>query len=345
MNRTALALWLALAFQLIFCPRATPADAKPEPYKVTNTLKVGGGGGWDYATLDDSGALLFLTRSTHTIVVETASGKTIADLGPSRRSHGVALVPEVGRGFITDGGAGTVIIFDLKTYAVLGTVAAAADADGVIYDPSCKRLLISCGDAGALVPLAPDVDPKMGKADAAIALGGKPEFLAADGNGKVYVNIVDKNVVAVVDLPARKVIARWPTAPGTGPVGLSMDAKSGRLFVGCRNGKMIVLNTKDGGVVADLPIGSGVDGTAFRDGVALASCGDGTLTVVRKTSPEKFAVVQTVATAVGAKTMAVDRRTGTIYLLTADLEPAANARARRAPVPGTFKVVIVSAPK
>jgi DNA-binding beta-propeller fold protein YncE len=277
------------------------------------------------------------------MVIDTASGKTVADFSKTKRSHGVALAPEAGRGFVTDGGAGDVVVFDLKTYAVLGTVAAADDADGIIYDPSSKRVLVSCGDAGALVSIAPDVDPKTGKADAAIPLGGKPEFLAASGDGTVYVNLVDKNEVAVVDLKAQKVTARWSTAPGTGPTGLAIDRKGGRLFVGCRNKKLIVLDTKDGGkMLADLPIGSGVDASGFHDGVAFASCGDGTLTVARETSPQKFEVVQTVNTAPGAKTMAVDHRTGTVYLPTADMQAAANPNGRRTPVAGSFKVVVVT---
>jgi len=343
MKRTPLIVAMTISLALLFGSQSSiGADAKGEIYKVTNTLKIGGDGGWDYATLDDSGSLIFLTRSTHTIVVDTASGKTVADLSMTKRSHGVALVPEAGRGFITDGGAGTVVIFDLKTYAVLGTIAAANDADGVIYDPSSKRVLVSCGDANALVTFAPDVDPKNGKADATIALGGKPEFLAADGNGKVYVDLVDKNEVAVVDLQMQKVVARWASGAGTGPTGLAIDVKAGRLFVGCKNRKMIVLNTKDGSVLADLPIGAGVDATAFRDGTALASCGDGTLTVIRETSADKLEVVQTVATAPGAKTLAVDRKTGTIYLPTAEMQAAATPNGRRTPVAGTFKVVVVS---
>lgn len=331
---------------LFFCPARTLAGPKVEPYKVTETLKIGGEGGWDYATLNDAGGLLFLTRSTHTIVVDTKAGKTVADFGPSRRSHGVALVPEVGRGFITDGEAGTVIIFDLKTYAVLGAVAAADDADGIIYDPSCKRLFIACGDAGALVPLDPAVDPKSGKADAPIALDGKPEFLAADGKGKIYVNLEDKNLVVAVDCEKKEVSARWPTAPGTGPTGLAIDAEAGHLFVGCKNKKMIVLSTKDGSVLADLPIGNGNDATAFHAGFAFASCRDGTLTVIQETSPAKFEVVQTLKTAPGARTMAVDHQTGTIYLPTADFEPAAaNAKGRPKPLAGTFKVIVASEQK
>ncbi len=343
-NRTATAS-VVLALSTLLLATTTFADPKPQPYKVTATLKLGGAGAWDYATLDDSGARLYLTRTTHTIVVDTASGKILADFSQTKRAHGVALVPEVGRGFITDGGAGTVVIFDLKTYAVLGTIAAADDADGIIYDPSSHRLLIACGDAGSLVPLDPNVDPKTGKADAAIPLGGKPEFMAADGNGKVYVNLVDKNLVAVVDIASAKVIARWPTAPAEKPVGLCIDPGAGRLFVGCRSKNMMILNAKDGSVLANLPIGAGVDATAFHDGDALASCGDGTLTVIREMSPGKFEVVQTVATAAGARTMAVDRKTGTVYLPTADLEATANAKGRRAPIAGTFKVVVVSREK
>ena len=260
----------------------------------------------------------------------------------------MALVPDAGRGFVTDGQAGSVVVFDLKTHAVLGEVAAADDADGVIFDPASRRVLVSCGDANALVPIAPDVDPKSGKAEAAVPLGGKPEFLAADGQGTVYVNLVDKDQVAAVDTRTMKVVSKWPTAPGAGPVGLSIDAKAGRLFVGCRNQKLIVMSTKDGSVLADLPIGRGVDATAFHDGTALASCGDGTLAVVRETSPGKFEVAQRVKTAVGARTMAVDARTGTVYLPTADMQsPAAGdpAGGRPKPVPGTFKVLVVAESK
>ena len=183
-------------------------------------------------------------------------------------------------------------VFDLKTYADLGSVVAADDADGTIFDPATGKVFVACGDAGSLVSIPADVDPKSGKADPAVDLGGKPEFLAADGQGKVYVNLVDKNEVAVVDTKEMKVVAKWPTAPGTGPAGLSMDTAGGRLYVGCHNQKMIVMNAKDGTVLADLPIGRGVDATAFDRGSGLASCGDGTLTVVRETSPDKFEVVQ-----------------------------------------------------
>ena len=320
--------------------------AAAEPYKLATTLKVGGEGGWDYATLDDQGERLFLTRTTHTIVVDAATGKTIADIPKSSRTHGVALVPAARRGFVSDGQeGGSVTIFDLQTYEVLGKIAAADDADGIIYDPASGRVLVSCGDANVLIAISANIDPKTGKADPALALGGKPEFLVADGQGRAYVNLTDKNEVVVIDTKAMKIVARWSTAPGGAPTGLSMDRVKGRLFVGCRNQKMIVMNTKDGSILADLPIGVGVDATAFDNGTALASCTDGTLWVIRETAAGQFTTVQTLKTAPGAKTMAVDGRTGRIYLPTADMQPAAagstRPSARPTPIPGTFKIVVV----
>jgi DNA-binding beta-propeller fold protein YncE len=355
---TAVAAVAALAAFGLLClqPTSRGDEVKPPPhqsYQVIKTLKVGGEGGWDYATLDGEGRTLYLTRTTHTIALDVASGKTLADFAPTKRAHGVALVPEAGRGFVTDGGAGAVSVFDLKTHAVLGTVAAADDADGVIYDPASRRVLVSCGDAHVLVPIDPRLDPKSGKADPAVELGGKPEFLAADGKGRAYVNLVDKNVIAVIDTSdpkAMKVVSKWPTAPGTAPTALALDAEGGRLYVGCRSQKLVVMSTKDGTVLADLPIGRGVDAAPFRDGTAFASCGDGTLAVVRETAPGKFDVVQTVRTATGAKTLAVDAKTGLIYLPTADMEAAGGAGGaggagpgggRPKPLPGTFKVLVV----
>ena len=183
----------------------------------------------------------------------------------------------LGRGFITDGGGnGAIVVFDLKTYAVLGTLATMPDSDGIIYDkahePGSRRLR----RRGALMTFKPDIDPVNGKIDPPIDLGGAPEFLAYDDAGKAYINLEDKDLVAVVDLKTRKVIARWPVAPGGHPVGMAIDRKTHRLFIGCRNPqKLIVMSTDDGKVLADLPIGAGVDATKFHAGQAFASCGDG----------------------------------------------------------------------
>ena len=167
-----------------------------------------------------------------------------------------AIVPSLGRGFITDGGGdGAIVIFDLKTYAVLGTLATVPDSDGIIYDAVLGRILAVSGDKGILMSFKPDIDPKSGKIDPPIELGGAPEFLASDGAGKVYINLEDKDVVAEVDLQARKVVARWPVTPGGHPVGMALDKKTHRLFIGCRKPqKMIVMSTEDGKVLSDLPI-------------------------------------------------------------------------------------------
>ena len=213
------------------------------------------------------------------------------------------------------------------------------DADGIIYDEKSDRVLAVSGDGGALMTFRPDIDPKGGKMDPPIDLGGKPEFLAADGAGKVYVNLEDKDLVAVVDLNMRKVVARWPVAPGGHPVGMSIDVKGHHLFVGCRNPqKLIVMNTTNGVVEASLPIGAGVDATGFNQGAAFASCRDGSLTVASDKS-SKWDVDQVVKTADGARTMGVDPHDNRIYLPTAELEPSTTGRPR--PKPGTFMIVEV----
>src|SRR5450432_756302 len=276
--------------------------AAQDTWAVEKTFHIGGDGGWDYVTLDANSHRLYVPRSTHTMVIDADSGNTIADIPGQKHNHGVALVPEVGRGFITDG-EGAVVIFDLKTNAVLGTLKARPDADGIIYDKASGLVLVVSGDDGVLMTLKPDVDPKTASIDPPIDLGGKPEFLVSDGAGKVYVNLEDKNQVAVVDIKARKVLAHWPVTPGGAPVGLSIDTQKRRLFVGCRNPqKLIVMSTDDGKVLADLPIGTGVDATRFDGKQAFASCRDGKLEVAGESASGKFEIVQTVTTPIGAKT-------------------------------------------
>ena len=311
------------------------------PYKVQHTWKIGGEGGWDYLTVDAANHRLFVPRSTHTMVVDTDSGKVLGDIPGQTIAHGVAIVPSAGRGFITDGGGkGAIIVFDLKTYAVLGRIPTMPDSDGIIYDKGTNQILAVSGDGGALMTFRPDIDPKSGKIDPPIELGGAPEFLAADGAGKVYINLEDKDLVAVVDLHSRKVTARWPVAPGGQPVGMALDAKAHRLFIGCRKPqKLVVMNAENGKVEASLPIGAGVDATKVMDGRAFASCRDGSLTVASEKSG-KFDVEQVVKTPEGARTMGADETSHLIYLPTAELEPATNGGRPKAK-PGTFMVVVV----
>ena len=320
---------------------ASLVHADDKKYEVVKTFNIGGDGGWDLVTVDPAAHRLYIVRSSHTQVIDENDGKVLADIPGQTRSHGTAIVPEANRGFISDGG-GAIVIFDLKSNETLGKIEAPKDADGIIYDSASKHVLCVCGDESKMVALAPDVDPKSGKVES-LDLGGKPEFLAADGQGKAYINLEDNSEVAVVDTKAMKLLSKYPVAPGGSPVGMAMDREHGRLFIGCRNPqKMIVMDAGSGKVLADLPIGAGVDATQFDGGDAFASCRDGTLTVIRETSPGKFEVVQTVQTKQGARTMGLDEQTHSLYLPAAEMEPAqGNARPRTKP--GTFMILVVSA--
>jgi DNA-binding beta-propeller fold protein YncE len=338
--------WLftgAVPFAALAAPDTQPAKAD---YQVSGTLNVGGDGRWDYASFDPTSHLLYVTRVTHTQVIDPASGKVVGDIGPTKGSHGVAIDAAAGRGFITDGRGAAIVVFDPKTNAVLGQVAAADDADGLIYDPGSDRVLATCGDSNKLVVLDPSVDLKSGKADA-VDLGGAPEFVAADGHGKAFVAMNRDNNIAVVDIKALQVTAHWPTAAGARPTGMAIDPAKHVLFIGCRNQKMIVMSTDDGHVLADLPIGNGNDACAFdaSTGEAFASCGDGTTTVIKETSPGTYEVIQTIHTAQGARTIAVDSTTNTAYLPTAEFLPIEQGQRRPQMKPGTFKIVVVTIEK
>lgn len=334
---------VAVSLAVLLFAGSLPALAQTK-WGVTKTQHIGADGGWDYITVDSQTHRLFVPRGTHTLVIDSGSGKVLGDIPGQKVAHGVAIVPSLGRGFITDGGGdGAIVIFDLKTYAVLGKLAALPDADGIVYDAVLGRVLTVSGDKGVLMSFKPDIDPKTGKIDPPIELGGAPEFFASDGTGKIYINLEDKDVVVEVDLQLKKVIARWPVAPGGQPVGMSLDKQTHRLFIGCRKPQqLVVMSTENGKVIASLPIGAGVDATKFYEGQAFASCRDGSLTVAAEKSG-KFEVVQVVKTPLGARTMDIDPATQKIYLPTAEFEPATPGAASNRPKqkPGTFMIVEV----
>ena len=330
---------------LLYASLALVSAQAQSAWHVERTIPVGGIGGMDYLTVDSATHLLYVPRSTHTLVIDAVSGKTLGDIPGQKVAHGVAVVPKLNRGFITDGGGeGSITVFDLKSNRVLGVIKALPDADGIIYDAGTDRILVSAGDSNSLITFKPDIDPKSGKIETPIQLGGAPEFLAADGAGKVFVNLEDKSMVAVVDLNTRKVIARWPVSPGGSPVGLAIDRQNHTLLIGCRKPQMmIVMSTENGKVLSSLPIGAGVDATSVAGSEAFASCADGTLTVIGRSSDGKYAVVQTVKTGRGAKTMGLDTATQKIFLPTADFEdPQPGASGRPKAKPGTFKILVVS---
>jgi DNA-binding beta-propeller fold protein YncE len=322
-------------------PGFRPASAQTE-WAIVKTFPIGGQGGWDYLTVDSQTHRLYVPRATHTLVIDAETGNTIADIPGQKNAHGVALAPAAGRGFISDGGGdGAVIVFDLKTNAVLGSIPTLADTDGIIFDPASGYVLVVSGRGKALMAFNPGIDPKNGKPEP-IALRGEPEFLAADAAGKVYVNLMTTNEVAVVDIKSRKVIAHWPVAPGGAPVGMSIDTKKGRLFIGCRNPqKLIVMSTTDGRVLADLPIGESVDAVKIDADEAFASCRDGTLSIAKENATGKFEVVQVVKTRSGARTMGIDTSTHRIYLPTAEMEATKTGSGSRTK-PDTFMIVVVA---
>jgi DNA-binding beta-propeller fold protein YncE len=314
-------------------------------YKVTQKYTLGGEGGWDYLTVDSAGHRLYLTRGNHVMVVDTESGKPVADIADLSGTHGVALAVDLGKGYISNGRNSTITVFDLKTDKVLDTVKSTGEnPDAIIYDPASKRVFAFNGRSKN----ATAIDAATGKVAGTVALDGRPEFAVADGKGKVFVNIEDKAEVQAIDARKLAVVATWPLAGCEEPSGMAIDRAHGRLVIGCANKVMPIVDTAGGKVVATVPIGQGVDATGFDPGTGLAysSNGDGTLTVVHEDSPDKWTVVDNVPTQKGARTMALDEKTHKVYLVTANFgEPPAATTEQPHPrppmVPGTFTLLVV----
>ena len=256
-------------------------------YHVVTTYKTGGEGGWDYLTVDSDARRLYLSRGTHVMVLDADSGKSVGDIADTPGVHGIALAADLGRGFTSNGREGTVSIFDIKTLATSSKVKVGDNPDAILYDPATKRVFTFNGRSQDSTA----VDGATGKVLSTIKLDGKPEFAASDAKGGVFVNIEDKSEIEVIDPNKLEVTAKWPLAPCTEPSGLSIDRKNRRLFVGCDNKMMAVVDADNGKVLATPAIGDGVDATAFdpETGLAFASCGqDAVLTVVKEESPSKF---------------------------------------------------------
>ena len=313
-------------------------------YHLLKKIPLGGEGGWDYLTFDPGAGRLYIARATHVIVLDAGSGKVVGDIPDTAGVHGVALAPELGRGFTSNGRAGTVTVFEPKTLTVIGHVNAGQNPDAIVYDPASKRVFAMNGGSHD----ATAIDAATGKVAGTLSLDGKPEFAVADGRGRVYVNLEDKSQLLALDSHKLEVVARWPLAPCEEPTGLALDLDHRRLFAGCSNKLMAVVDADSGKVITTLPIGSGVDATAFDPGLqyAYASNGEGTLTVVHEDAKDKFAVVENIPTQRGARTMALDPATHQIYLATADFGPPppptpGQPRQRPAIVPNTFVVLVL----
>ena len=314
---TSLAVGIGMATLLtgLWLARAdAPAAGGAGPLAVLKSIPGDGNGGWDDLTVDPDGKRVYVSRATRVMVFDTEAGKLLGEVADTPGVHGIAVVPDRNLGFASCGRDGTVAVFDLKTLKVSKKVKAGKNPDGIIYDPASQRVFAfnhTGGDITIIDPAALDKEPNT------LAVGGTLEFGVADGAGHVYVNVEDKSEVVAIDSKAQKVTAHWSVAPGDGPTGLAMDVAHRRLFAGCGNQKMIVLDADTGKVLASPAVGSGVDGAAFDPGMGLAVTSngrDGTLTAVREGPAGQFAAVQTLATVRGARTVRCDPKTNRFCL-------------------------------
>jgi DNA-binding beta-propeller fold protein YncE len=321
-------LWLATLAMLA-------AAASAADYKVVKTWKLGGDGGWDYLTADSAEHRLFIARATRVMVIDTESGKQLGEIPDTPGVHGVALVPDIGSGFTSNGREDTVSVFDLKTLALQKKIKVGNGPDAILYDPFSKRVFTFNGRGHDTTA----VDASKGEVVGKLDLGGKPEFAATDGKGTVWVNIEDKSELVAFDPLKLAIKSRWKLADCEEPTGLSLDRKNRRLFAGCGNKKMAIVDADSGKAVASPAIGDGCDATAFDAdlGLAFASAGDGTITVIHEDSADKFSVLQTVTTQKGARTMALDPKTHQIFTVTANVGP----RPERKVEPDSFVVLVV----
>lgn len=319
---------------------ARPA-AKPGPsgYTLAKTISVPGDEGWDYVGVDSDARRVYVSHASHVVVLDADSYAIVGSIPDTAGVHGIAVAPELGRGFISNGRSNNATFFDLKTLKTIGVYPTGTNPDAIAYEPVTKRVFTFNGRSqDATVLNATD-----GSSIGTIALGGKPEFAAVDGKGTIYVNIEDKSELVHLDAQKMTVLHRWPLAPCQEPSGLALDNKNHRLFAGCDNKMMAVINAESGKVVTTVPIGDGVDANAFDPalGYAFASTGDGHLTVAHEDSPDKYTVVENVETKKSARTMGLDLKTHAIFLPSAEFEAPAPGERRGKIKPGSFAVLVL----
>jgi YVTN family beta-propeller protein len=327
MNRKRLGLF-ALLLTTIFAVQA-------QQYAFDKKIPIPGDGGYDYIAIDELNNHLFVSHGTAFNVVDLATEQPIATIGGLQGVHGIAIVNDVNKGFISDGKAHAVVVVDLTSFKVLKTIKLdATDEDGIIYDPFSKKVFVFNGDSKSTCV----IDPQTLALVKTIDLGGGPEFAVSDGKGLVFNNIEDLNSLKVIDTKTMAVKATYPLSPCGGPTGIALDPVNNRLFTGCRTNKgLSVVDAGSGKVITTLPIGAGVDAVVYdaANKLIFASNGDATLTIIKQESADKYSVVQNLATQPRAKTMAFDKKTRKIYLSAPEFEPGT-----RKSIPGTFAVLV-----
>jgi DNA-binding beta-propeller fold protein YncE len=299
---------------------------------------------FDYITIDSAARRVYVSHGTEIKVLDADSGALIGNITGLKKDHGVAVAPEFGRGFITDGAQAKVIIFDLKTLTAIGEAKADDDTDSIVYDPASKQVFAMNGDSHTSTV----IDAKSGAVTGTIQLDGGPEFAVADGKGTVYVNLEDKNELVSIDSRTLKIKSRWPIAPAGRPTALAIDREHRRLFSAGRKPQMlVVLDADSGKVIQSFPISAGVDAAAYDPGTGLifASTREGMIHVFHEDSPDHFTAVETIKTEYGAKTMGLDTQTHNLFVDTVDFTKAApptteHPRSEGTPIPGTFHVLV-----
>jgi len=323
---------------MLFASCATMLIAESPGYKIIKTFNVGGDGRWDYVVPDPPHHRLFIARTNRVMVVDENDGKLLGEITGIDGAHGTAVAEKYGHGFATSGNDGSVIMFDLKTFKSLAKTPAAEDADSIIYDAPSNRVFTLNGDAHSSTV----IEAQDGKLVTNIPLGGKPEYAASAGDGKIYANLTDTSEIVEIDSKRATVLRRWSTAGCKQPVSMAIDTKNHRLFSGCRSGVLAVSDYVSGKIVATAPIGMGVDGTAFdaSTGDVFASGADGTLTVIHQESPDKYQVVETIKTPQASRNLGLDPTTHRLFIPAADFGPA-SGNARPSPTAGSFRVLVI----
>lgn len=315
--------------------------AAQTPYKVVKTIAVGGEGGWDYVTVDPDAHRLYIPRSTHVIVVDLGTEQVIGDIPNTLGVHGVTLVPEVGRGFTSNGRDTSTTIFDLKTLAVIATVKVTGlNPDAITYDPFTKRVFTMNHTGGSVTA----IDAASGKVVGSAAIGGALEAGVSDLAGTLFVNVEDSNQVVAVDARTMAVKGKWALTGCTAPTGIAIDRAHHRLFSACGDSHTVaVVDYQAGKIVTTVPICSGTDAAAFdvSQQLIFASCGDGKITVIHEDTPDKYTVVGDVTTEPRARTMILDEKSHRIYTVTAQFNPPPAGGGRATMIAGSFHVLVI----
>jgi DNA-binding beta-propeller fold protein YncE len=344
-----------IAGLVLTCSALIPSAAFADdagPYKLLKSVTVGGDGGWDYLHVDADNRKLYISRGNRFDVFDADTLAKVGEIPDTNGCHGVAIDPISGHGFTSNGRDPSVTMFDAKTLNVIQKITVTGRPDGIFYEPFSKHIFVESHEA----PNETIINAADGAVLGTIDLGGEPEQGESDGNGHVYINLESTSEVVVVDPTAMKVTARYPLGDGEGPSGMGLDAKNRRVFSCCGNAKMVVLDADTGKILTTLPTGNRTDAGTFNPDTleAFSSNGDGTLTIVKENSPSDFAVEQNVKTKMGARTCALDAKTGNIILCTALFQPPSTApstapagengrprRQRPRALPGSFMILVV----